>query len=1494
MTRRDDPGNRACRAMIWLVVCAILLVVFVCGIFCGRAFAISHLSDPCQATSSDNTHITLTGCSASVGDLFTLCVVTASSNTAVTAADTAGNTYSVSTDSLASNGAIREITLYTPVTTAITGGTTITITFASSAVEKAAVAGRYSGLQQSNLVDKALSQQGNSTSPNTATTGTLSQPDELLLGCAAIQADYTSRPYSALAPATTGLVFGQIGTTNREVAAAWQIVNSTASTAINGTIGSGSKAQWAAGITSFKGAPPTNTPTVTPTSTATATPTRTPTVTPTSTPTSTPTQTPTRTPTITPTVTPTAAALPTPQACNAVGNWQIVTNATISGANNNTVTATGANAGAASTATMSGAGFVEAVLATNGIVVGLSTAATNNPTAMGWAYVTAFGVRAIREGPANIITSLPNLGGKMRIARDGGGTVSYYYQYPCTGNGAPYACCTGAGPQHLHGCSGSAGEWTREYVSGVTSSAALYETMYFIGAPDECQDSYLEQTTCPTATPTTTPTETPTDTPTPTITLTFTPGPSSTPTETPTGTPTATPIIVITSPQKYFVFQRNGSNQADLVVSGTWTSTAPAHVEARWNAGTWTTLSNEVIDAGAQTFSGDLPSQTALPFRAPLDVRYSDQPGITGSVAEIGIGDNFIGVGQSNMSGDGRTPLPVVTPTGTPGAVSILFKDDVWRNFLSDPSDCSAPKCLNGANSGQVCATDGDCPGSTCGGQDVDPPTLAEPWLGGRNCGPDPFGPPTPGATPIVTPCVACSASHGSVVPRFLSNYVAHEHVAVGYLPCAVSGAALTAACNAKFMGRPVPYPTPLPTGTPGMPAGSSIYGSCARRIKRLEAAGSGAAYALMIQGETEAALCLGQQANYQAALDQFVNDIYGDFGARTAIATLLDGYQFFAPVTGPSLDTLRLAQQHVCDTNAHAVGCISLYDIDPDDTIHLATGEALTAAADRFWALFDGKVFTTGTSDGDGPRFVSAQMTGSTTLAIVFSDATLPLQPGGVWGNTKAWEVKGNGTLVNVTQVSVASNTVTLTLDAVPAEPITWSYAKGHSAGPQVNQSATPWPTATGTPGIRAEPTPVVLRDSDPYAIPAYVIVDQALATSTPTATPTSTPTSTPTNTPTSTPTHTPTSTPTGTATDTPTATPTHTATATPTGTPTHTPTATPTDTPTQTPSPTVTPTCVVNGIACATDEQCCSGHCTAFVCAGDTPTVTPTETPTQTPTITLTATPTHTPTITPTVTNTSTPTRTPTRTPTYTPTQTPTRTPTNTATQTPTLTPTWTPTTTPTTTATHTPTATPTITLTPTPTSTPTTTPVTSCCGLTADNPSGLTCVDVISSGPFVPVPSTFAGCVAMSIAQLGADYITAANRDANCSDPGNSLSECYTPVPTATTTSTPTSTPTVTDTPVATATPTATLTPLASQTPTITPTPTPTPPATIPVPPTMPIQQLIPRERVEFPLLTNGTPVPDTATYGIDFGPGITCTSVSEPVQGQTKLRLRCTVP
>lgn len=286
---------------------------------------------------------------------------------------------------------------------------------------------------------------------------------------------------------------------------------------------------------------------------------------------------------------------------------------------------------------------------------------------------------------------------------------------------------------------------------------------------------------------------------------------------------------------------------------------------------------------------------------------------------------------------------------------------------------------------------------------------------------------------------------------------------------------------------------------------------------------------------------------------------------------------------------------------------------------------------------------------------------------------------------------------------------------------------------------------------------------------------------------------------------------------------------------TPTNTPTgavATPTHTPTQTPTstPTTTPTITPTG----------------------SPTVTPTHTGTETPT----ATPTFTPTESPTRTPTHTPTHTPSSTPTITSTHTPTETPTDTPTVTPSITPTHTPTATPTTTPTETPTFTPTNTDTPTPTPTHTPTPVVS---LTPTHTPSITVTftptETPTETPTVPTP---------------------------------------THTPTATPTETPSRTPTETATQTATQTPTVSPTFPASHTPTVSPTRTPTgpvsPTATATFRPTARIGNQYPRELLEFPILADGTPLPDTGTYGLDCGEGLTCNIVWRVVQGTLKPRAR----
>lgn len=394
----------------------------------------------------------------------------------------------------------------------------------------------------------------------------------------------------------------------------------------------------------------------------------------------------------------------------------------------------------------------------------------------------------------------------------------------------------------------------------------------------------------------------------------------------------------------------------------------------------------------------------------------------------------------------------------------------------------------------------------------------------------------------------------GSAWPRFATRFLADQHVPIAIIECAHSGAGIDMVVDpANYLQRPVPYPTPIPTTTP------SIYGSC---YQRFLAAGGKAEFVILEHGETDGRFYATDQEWYQTRLSQLVTDLHSDFGVRTFIVELVSGWSFFGQMLPDHLDWIRRAQQAVCDTNPYAAGCIEMYDISVEAGVHIDTTTAITKTGDRIWAGVNGSLLHETASDGRGPRCVSAALTGEREMTITFSDATLPLLPA-TWGNTAAWEVKNNGTLIAVTGVTRPTTiTIALALASPPdySVPITWSYCKGLMCSPDVNPSGTPRGTTT--------PTPVILTDSDPYLIPADVVVNQPLPTITPTSTFAPTNTSPPTFTPT------PTFAPSFTSTAMPTDIPTKTPTATNTPTDTAAPTVTSTATSTWTATPTITPT--------------------------------------------------------------------------------------------------------------------------------------------------------------------------------------------------------------------------------------------------------------------------------------------------------------------------------
>lgn len=135
--------------------------------------------------------------------------------------------------------------------------------------------------------------------------------------------------------------------------------------------------------------------------------------------------------------------------------------------------------------------------------------------------------------------------------------------------------------------------------------------------------------------------------------------------------------IAITSPEDYRTFQRNGSNQANIAITGTYTG-SPSAIEASWNGGAYTTI--DAAPTGG-SFSGTLSNQAA--GQGTLTVRFKNDTTISHSHVYVGIGDIFVIAGQSNASG--RATNNQVYSHATLKA-TLLQNSDTWGDLI-DPTD---------------------------------------------------------------------------------------------------------------------------------------------------------------------------------------------------------------------------------------------------------------------------------------------------------------------------------------------------------------------------------------------------------------------------------------------------------------------------------------------------------------------------------------------------------------------------------------------------------------------------------------------------------------------------------------------------------------------------------------------------------------------------------------------------------------------------------------
>lgn len=116
--------------------------------------------------------------------------------------------------------------------------------------------------------------------------------------------------------------------------------------------------------------------------------------------------------------------------------------------------------------------------------------------------------------------------------------------------------------------------------------------------------------------------------------------------------------LAVTSPTAYHGFRRDGSNQASIPISGTYTGgPGTPTIEASFNGGAYATIATGT----GGTFSGSLPSQAS--GQGTLSVRFVAAPTIGATVANVTIGAVIGIAGQSNAVGvvgttnDGTSPL---------------------------------------------------------------------------------------------------------------------------------------------------------------------------------------------------------------------------------------------------------------------------------------------------------------------------------------------------------------------------------------------------------------------------------------------------------------------------------------------------------------------------------------------------------------------------------------------------------------------------------------------------------------------------------------------------------------------------------------------------------------------------------------------------------------------------------------------------------------------
>lgn len=130
-----------------------------------------------------------------------------------------------------------------------------------------------------------------------------------------------------------------------------------------------------------------------------------------------------------------------------------------------------------------------------------------------------------------------------------------------------------------------------------------------------------------------------------------------------------------TAAVSYRMFQRNGSNQASVRITGTYSGT-PTTIEYSWAGSAYSTL---VASPAAGVF--DQTVTLTGPAQGALTIRFSNATAVAASLVAVGVGDVYMVAGQSNNVGGGNGGyVPATAPSAHTGWVATEYaKNGTWR-----------------------------------------------------------------------------------------------------------------------------------------------------------------------------------------------------------------------------------------------------------------------------------------------------------------------------------------------------------------------------------------------------------------------------------------------------------------------------------------------------------------------------------------------------------------------------------------------------------------------------------------------------------------------------------------------------------------------------------------------------------------------------------------------------------------------------------------------